>query len=1532
LSGKIEASFYLASRWSTDWRDFHLYPYSLNRPLRNPFVTLCHPGSLTTLRYANGTAADPLVFLKLNLFVRLWRKLGWTIAELDQALQVFIPSTMLPLTGMNTGTALKTALVYLAHLKEISDRLNLGRNSRIKLLTLWSNLSTTGNNSLYAQLFLKPSILKNDPVFDHPLGDYLTNNNIDLNLHLTAVQGALNLTPAEIDRILNTDGKKLATTKLILADGKEIATAKLTLNNVSLLYRYGLLAKALKLSIGDLVALKELSGLDPLKALKINGLTAIDDDYLFTQTIEFINTVDKIKQSGFKPEDLDYLLRHNFDPVGKYRVNMDAILSLTKTLRTEIYRIQSEHVIPADASSITDEVLRQKLSLVLSTDVVNTFFAMWNGSIEYDVSQDNIAPENKLVQIDLNTISDPAIRAAYESVRDIYDSVRVTYDSVRRIQRLTFQGIFLSNEQKKQLKKINTSPLFADLLDAVQTKATRMSTRFFDKQLAGFLKTVGDFELLFTPILHSLIDPEQQKKLNEKRDKLVQAFFPFIRSRLIRQFIIQTLSTNLSVDAALTETLLTNTQFLTDPTDATKQVLNAFEVADTTGISASFFTSTDCTGIPTTQTIVTSDTTNKPNSSKSARLEGYFEVPTGGDYRFFVSFDKVNAEAELRLTHLPNPLLRGKATAANKKEISDFTELKPGVFYQFKLDLHKLGGGDATLSIQGETLPKDSLSQLKLYPQTIIDHLHRAHILLIKTFQLIQSFGFSDREIRYLLTHPTDFNNLNLSQLPTRSKDLPPATSTILFGQFLGLADYTQLKRELAIVSDDLIALLENARRRYPGTSDPAQIAQAKIDHLDRIYQQIATLTRREKSIVKSVAEYLQFTATATPGDELTIESPEFARTPGIGRLWEVLQLVEKIGIPVGSISRWATPAPTFEIARDLRNAVKARYETQTWQQIAQPIFDKLRQRQRDALVAYIMPRNGFDRLEQLFEYFLIDPGMEPVVQTSRIRLGISSVQLFIQRCLLNLEPQVNPAAINSKHWQWMKRYRVWEANRKIFLYPENWLEPEFRDDKTHLFQELEGTLLQSDISNNLAEDAFFNYLRKLEQLARLDIVTMYLEENPLNPAANTLHVIGRTYSLPHQYFYRSYAQNMWTPWGPITTQIEGDHLVAVVWRGRLHLFWVTFLEKATTNTNAKNGDGQLVDATFNSIVSAANQAVKRQVEVQLNWSEYFQGKWTTRESGGFGNPIVADVPTPFDKRQVFIHVTKEYEEGEERAVIINLSGKEFQNYQDVARSGSSSVLNVFKDIISSPLFINKTAFRVVSKNSPPEIYPTSSLQSIPYPKTGIDTTQYKSSGSLQVSFAESIETVEGEQPTPIRTTKGILQKSDNFSLLMPSNPSTQWTPEIAGLISPFFYQDDRHTFFVKPNLVETTLDGWKEWVVIKPKPADKPIDWWKDILIDIAVPSKPIPIPNPIDPIAKFPIDLKSDWVTNSGTVIQVGDVLIGRTGRLDLTNLGTVSNLSGINGAIVNSQIGGELNGIDRNISLNIIDGSGLNSARTN
>jgi len=37
--------------------------------------------------------------------------------------------------------------------------------------------------------------------------------------------------------------------------------------------------------------------------------------------------------------------------------------------------------------------------------------------------------------------------------------------------------------------------------------------------------------------------------------------------------------------------------------------------------------------------------------------------------------------------------------------------------------------------------------------------------------------------------------------------------------------------------------------------------------------------------------------------------------------------------------------------------------------------------------------------------------------------------------------------------WTWQKNYRVWEPNRKVFLYPENWIEPELRPPSSTQFQ-----------------------------------------------------------------------------------------------------------------------------------------------------------------------------------------------------------------------------------------------------------------------------------------------------------------------------------------------------------------------------------------------------------------------------------------------------------------------------------------------
>jgi hypothetical protein len=110
----------------------------------------------------------------------------------------------------------------------------------------------------------------------------------------------------------------------------------------------------------------------------------------------------------------------------------------------------------------------------------------------------------------------------------------------------------------------------------------------------------------------------------------------------------------------------------------------------------------------------------------------------------------------------------------------------------------------------------------------------------------------------------------------------------------------------------------------------------------------------------------------------------------------------------------------------------------------------------------------------------------------------------------------------------------------------------------------LEGALLQGDVTNDLAEDAFLEYVVGLEELARLEIMSVWQQEIPTDSSQVRLHVLGRTHHQPHKYFCRTYAYLQWTPWEPVTTKIDGDHVVLTIWRDRPYAFWLTFVDRPT--------------------------------------------------------------------------------------------------------------------------------------------------------------------------------------------------------------------------------------------------------------------------------------------------------------------------------------------------------------------------------
>jgi Neuraminidase-like domain/Salmonella virulence plasmid 28.1kDa A protein len=200
--------------------------------------------------------------------------------------------------------------------------------------------------------------------------------------------------------------------------------------------------------------------------------------------------------------------------------------------------------------------------------------------------------------------------------------------------------------------------------------------------------------------------------------------------------------------------------------------------------------------------------------------------------------------------------------------------------------------------------------------------------------------------------------------------------------------------------------------------------------------------------------------------------------------------------------------------------------------------------------------------VDDLFQYFLIDPQTQPAVQTSRIRIALSSVQLFIERIVRNLEPAVSAVDIDMDQWQVLKRYRVAQANLEVFLWPENWAYPEVRDDASPFFQEMMDSLLQSDITDDAASAAYLDYMTDLEEVAKLQPCGMYYQPGASDTNEAT-YVVARTSVAPRRHYCRQLLNGSWTPWTLVKIDCEDMPITPVVWNGRLFLFWL----KALTQT-----------------------------------------------------------------------------------------------------------------------------------------------------------------------------------------------------------------------------------------------------------------------------------------------------------------------------------------------------------------------------
>jgi hypothetical protein len=362
-------------------------------------------------------------------------------------------------------------------------------------------------------------------------------------------------------------------------------------------------------------------------------------------------------------------------------------------------------------------------------------------------------------------------------------------------------------------------------------------------------------------------------------------------------------------------------------------------------------------------------------------------------------------------------------------------------------------------------------------------------------------------------------------------------------------------------------------------------------------------------SDIKTLADLWQRTQKQTQSTADAVTAP--TALEAVRAILGIQEACRKLGIEAPSLLKLrATDYPGIQAARDVvSGAFAAKYDDEKVRaEKLEPYGDRINTRKRDALCDYIIARRDkfkFADRSDLYEFFLLDTEMSGCFRTSRLVSAIGSVQLYVHRCLLNLEQsdkvlnptiadvKVNPTWIPMDEWAWRQNYRVWEANRKVFLYPENYIDPTLRDTKTHIFRELEEELLQEKITQQAAENAYKKYLAQFTELTKLRFGGGYYHSIPRNAALVDLsaakqgikedvyylvsgvflagesedsgyHLFGRTNVQPYQYYHRGYNhyKRVWGNWSKIQLAIEAAEVSALVHLGKLYLFWTEVQSK----------------------------------------------------------------------------------------------------------------------------------------------------------------------------------------------------------------------------------------------------------------------------------------------------------------------------------------------------------------------------------
>ena len=1149
------------------------------------------------LVHLNGSVLTVDEYDRFQRFIRLWHKTGWTIDETDKGL---VGLSLKPLADSNGGTTPTTPddCDYVGFDVFSDDCAPIGSGT--------NGGCNTGCD--------EPQDPCDDDDTDRPepldcpkeivVADRITP---DFLHQLVAVHKLLDLTGLPLIKLLafwtdiSTIGEKSLYTRLFLTHNllgidkvfKADKHGNYLTQSAKITDHLPVLMAALKLKADDITAIISSQKLsDSLTILNVSVIYRISllakvlhvkvtdlpqiidlfkpvvgDPFKSAWNLHFlIETWGKMEDAGFTFRQLNYIISDRDDKLRPIAPPKRTILQITKTLFDGLNKIDQEH------QDIKEE--KKEDAVKDSGPVKPGLLFKDDATADLVRSKAGLLFEPSVVEQIMGLLEGTTVYSTNaplnliitipEAQKTLAKKLKYSNqkDAIPPRAGLQVTGI-LTPEEIAQAKALSSDPGWAKAIDRVG----KQPKNIFNDALLGIfpvqVREEAKGKLLAGDVLPTAGDTPL-----DKRFFFLKHFLPFLRQQLAHRFIIDTLAGATSLPTNATDALLSS--LLTVGT-ANQPAISVLE-----GIK--------------TQPVVGTGT-----------WKGYLIPPTDAAFTFVVTSE--TQPLPLLLDGESIPFKYQQEDPSNVWSTDPTPKLKAGKLYWLEVT----GQSAEQLQWKSATSAKATIPTSALLPdyskgsdETVV------FTKLSKAALVINGFNLSVDEVTYWQTHANDFDKFDLNAITLK--------------HWLRLQTYTTLRNSLPKAETTLLDL-------FAWAAKPVDAAKQN-DKVAVLSQEIFEVTNWKEDNIKKLLKPEHFDL---------MHPDSFRNEVNLIKLQKAIIVADKIAVDIDRLFDWAKPGSKFwachQIAEDIRKAIRARFDQEDWEKVVKPLNDQLRENQKLALIAYLLVQPdlinwGVIDADSLFEFFLIDVQMDACMETSRIKQAISSVQLYVQRCFLGLEANygVGNGALDRDRWDWMQRYRIWEANRKVFLYPENWIESTLRDDKSPFYKELESELLQKDINTQTVQDALKSYLFKVDEVANLKVVGLFLEqekdkdgkENPIK-----LHIFARTRNAPYFFYYRYFQieERNWYPWEKVQVDIpsydlenkdngqierNGTYLIPVVWNKRLLIFFPQLAKKTVPVKLPPSIKPKADDIPVSKPIEGW--------EIKMAWSEYRNGKWTQKQ------------------------------------------------------------------------------------------------------------------------------------------------------------------------------------------------------------------------------------------------------------------------------------------------------------------------------